>query len=82
MATSWDMLEYIQSTVGERVKEYPLGYSMKYFALFMFAFTHSPNSIPSHVYNLNYCQVSTIVVCDILLEDIEAHVEKIGKEWH
>ncbi len=77
MARSWDMLEYIQSTLGEHVKEYPLGYSMKYFALFMFTFTHSPNIIPSHVYNLNYCQVSTIVVCDIQLEHMEVHVENI-----
>jgi hypothetical protein len=77
MATSWDMSEYIQSTLGEHVKEYPLGYSMKYFALFLFTFKHSPNSIPSHVYNLNYCQVSTIVVFDMQLEDIEVHVEKI-----
>jgi hypothetical protein len=50
---------------------------MKYFALFMFTFTHSPNGIPSHVYNLNYYQVTTIVVCDMQLEDIEACVEKI-----
>jgi hypothetical protein len=76
MATSWDMLEYIQSTLGERVKEYSLRYSMKYFSLFTFTFTHSSNSIPSHVYNINYYQVTTIVVCDMQLEYVEVHVEK------